>query len=85
MTPQEHAGGRPRAEDRIPSRHELRQDPARVRHPAVSIDVKDADDPNPLVHALAIRTMGCLCAEKLIDCLYNPLQKCLHDENLNRM
>ncbi|KAI0798156.1 adaptin N terminal region-domain-containing protein [Abortiporus biennis] len=48
---------------------------------AVNTFVKDTDDPNPLVRALAIRTMGCLRAEKIIDYLCDPLQKCLHDEN----
>jgi vesicle coat complex subunit len=48
---------------------------------AVSIFVKDADDPNPLVHALAISTMGCLREEKIMDFLCDPLQKCLHNEN----
>jgi vesicle coat complex subunit len=48
---------------------------------AVNTFVKDADDPNPLVRALAIRTMGCLRAEKIIDYLCDPLQKCLRDEN----
>lgn len=48
---------------------------------AVNTFVKDTDDPNPLVRALAIRTMGCLRAEKIIDYLCDPLQKCLRDEN----
>src|SRR6266481_9165687 len=48
---------------------------------AVNTLVKDSDDPNPLVRALAIRTMGCLRAEKIIDYLCDPLQKCLRDEN----
>jgi AP-1 complex subunit beta-1 len=48
---------------------------------AVNTFVKDTDDPNPLVRALAIRTMGCLRAEKIIDYLADPLQKCLRDEN----
>ncbi|KAH6912000.1 clathrin binding protein [Coprinopsis sp. MPI-PUGE-AT-0042] len=48
---------------------------------AVNTFVKDSDDPNPLVRALAIRTMGCLRAEKIIDYLCDPLQKCLRDEN----
>lgn len=48
---------------------------------AVNTFVKDTDDPNPLVRALAIRTMGCLRAEKIIDYLSDPLQKCLRDEN----
>ncbi|KAJ8075101.1 beta-adaptin [Marasmius tenuissimus] len=48
---------------------------------AVNTFVKDTDDPNPLVRALAIRTMGVLRAEKIIDYLCDPLQKCLKDEN----
>jgi AP-1 complex subunit beta-1 len=48
---------------------------------AVNTFVKDSDDPNPLVRALAIRTMGCLRAERIIDYLCDPLQKCLRDEN----
>lgn len=43
--------------------------------------LQDSDDPNPLVRALAIRTMGCLRAEKIIDYLCDPLQKCMRDEN----
>ncbi|CAK5271449.1 unnamed protein product [Mycena citricolor] len=48
---------------------------------AVNTFVKDSDDPNPLVRALAIRTMGVLRAEKIIDYLCDPLQRCLRDEN----
>ncbi|EGN94693.1 hypothetical protein SERLA73DRAFT_171137 [Serpula lacrymans var. lacrymans S7.3] len=48
---------------------------------AVNTFVKDTEDPNPLVRALAIRTMGCLRAEKIIDYLCDPLQRCLKDDN----
>ena len=48
---------------------------------AVNTFVKDTDDSNPLIRALAIRTMGCLRAEKIIDYLCDPLQKCLKDDN----
>ena len=48
---------------------------------AVNTFVRDSADPNPLVRALAIRTMGCLRAEKIIDYLCDPLQKCLKDDN----
>ncbi|KAF8153980.1 adaptin N terminal region-domain-containing protein [Crassisporium funariophilum] len=48
---------------------------------AVNTFVKDAADHNPLVRALAIRTMGCLRAEKIIDYLSDPLKKCLKDED----
>ncbi|PWY98869.1 putative adapter-related protein complex 1 beta 1 subunit [Testicularia cyperi] len=48
---------------------------------AVNTFVKDSEDPNPLIRALAIRTMGCLRAEKIIDYLSDPLEKGLRDEN----
>ena len=48
---------------------------------AVNIFVKDSEDPNPLVRALAIRTMGCLRAEKIINYLCDPLQRALRDDN----
>ncbi|KAM0748019.1 clathrin binding protein [Meredithblackwellia eburnea MCA 4105] len=48
---------------------------------AVNTFVKDTDDPNPLIRALAIRTMGCLRAEKILDYLCDPLRKCLKDDN----
>ncbi|KAI7902278.1 adaptin N terminal region-domain-containing protein [Cokeromyces recurvatus] len=48
---------------------------------AVNTFVKDSDDPNPLIRALAIRTMGCIRVQKIIDYLMEPLRKCLQDEN----
>ncbi|KAN0065382.1 beta-adaptin [Thecaphora frezii] len=48
---------------------------------AVNTFVKDTEDPNPLIRALAIRTMGCLRAEKIIDYLSDPLEKGLRDDN----
>lgn len=48
---------------------------------AVNTFVKDSEDPNALIRALAIRTMGCLRAEKIIDYLPDPLNRGLHDEN----
>ena len=42
---------------------------------------QDAEDPNPLVRALSIRTMGCLRAEKIIDYLPEPLNRALADES----
>ncbi|CAG8432675.1 5657_t:CDS:10 [Diversispora eburnea] len=46
---------------------------------AVNTFVKDTDDTNPLIRALAIRTMGCIRVEKIIDYLCEPLRKCLKD------
>lgn len=34
-----------------------------------------------MIRALAIRTMGCLRVDKIIDYLTEPLRKCLKDEN----
>ncbi|KAJ3359100.1 hypothetical protein GGF32_009621 [Allomyces javanicus] len=48
---------------------------------AVNSFVKDADDPNPLIRALAVRTMGCLRAEKIVDYLMEPLRKTLKDSD----
>lgn len=48
---------------------------------AVNTFVKDTADPNPLVRALAIRTMSILRAEKILDYLASPLSRCLKDEN----
>jgi len=48
---------------------------------AVNTFVKDAADSNPLIRALAIRTMSTLRAEKILDYLGDPLSRCLRDEN----
>lgn len=42
---------------------------------------QDTADHNPLIRALAIRTMSCLRAEKILDYLGDPLSRCLRDEN----
>lgn len=48
---------------------------------AVNTFVKDANDPNPLIRALAIRTMGCIRVEKITEYLCEPLSRCLKDED----
>jgi len=48
---------------------------------ATSLPSQDTEDPNPLIRALSIRTMGCLRAEKILDYIADPLRKCLRDEN----
>ncbi|KAH9818726.1 adaptin N terminal region-domain-containing protein [Melampsora americana] len=48
---------------------------------AVNTFVKDTEDSNPLIRALAIRTMGCLRADKILDYVCDPLRKCLQDDN----
>ena len=48
---------------------------------AVNTFVQDAEDPNPLIRALAIRTMGCIRVEKMVDYMEEPLRKTLRDES----
>ncbi|CRG93048.1 AP-1 complex subunit beta, putative [Plasmodium gallinaceum] len=48
---------------------------------AVNTFRKDASDPNPLIRALAIRTMGCIRLEQITEYLIEPLRRCLKDED----
>ncbi|KAJ3111403.1 AP-2 complex subunit beta [Physocladia obscura] len=48
---------------------------------AVNTFLKDTDDLNPLIRALAIRTLGCLRVEKVVDYLMEPLKKSLKDDD----
>jgi len=48
---------------------------------AVNTFVRDAADPNPLVRALAIRTMGCIRVERITEYLCEPLERALKDED----
>ncbi|KAI9772065.1 MAG: beta-adaptin [Geoglossum simile] len=48
---------------------------------AVNTFVQDSEDPNPLVRALAIRTMGCIRVDKMVDYMDEPLRKTLRDES----
>ncbi len=43
--------------------------------------MQDSEDPNPLVRALAIRTMGCIRVDKMVDYMEEPLRKTLRDES----
>ena len=40
-------------------------------------NVQDSQDPNPLIRALAVRTMGCIRVDKITEYLCDPLQRCL--------
>jgi len=42
---------------------------------------RDANDPNPLIRALAIRTMGCVRVEKVIEYICEPLRRSLKDDD----
>jgi AP-1 complex subunit beta-1 len=46
---------------------------------AVNSFVNDSRDPNPLVRALALRTMGCIRVDKIAEYLCDPLRKALVD------
>ncbi|ODV97523.1 hypothetical protein PACTADRAFT_37171 [Pachysolen tannophilus NRRL Y-2460] len=48
---------------------------------AVNTFVQDTEDPNPLVRALAIRTMGCIRVDKIVDYMEIPLNRTLTDDN----
>ncbi|KAG5898041.1 hypothetical protein JTB14_001752 [Gonioctena quinquepunctata] len=48
---------------------------------AVNTFVKDCEDPNPLIGALAVRTMGCIRVDKITEYLCDPLRKCLEDDD----
>lgn len=48
---------------------------------AVNTFVKDTADPNPLIRALAVRTMGCIRIKQIFEYLAEPLRKCLQDED----
>lgn len=42
---------------------------------------QDCEDANPLIRALAVRTMGCIRVDKITEYLCEPLRKCLKDED----
>ncbi len=48
---------------------------------AVNTFRRDANDSNPLIRALAIRTMGCIRLEKITEYLCEPLRRSLNDED----
>lgn len=48
---------------------------------AVNTFIQDTEDPNPLIRALAIRTMGCIRVDKMVDYMEIPLGKTLADDN----
>lgn len=48
---------------------------------ATNTFVVDTQDPNPLIRALAIRTMGCIRVDKMVDYMAIPLKRTLEDDN----
>ena len=48
---------------------------------AVNTFRKDANDPNPLIRALAIRTMGCIRVDKITEYLCDPLRRACKDDD----
>lgn len=50
-------------------------------HVGTIFSLQDCEDPNPLIRALAVRTMGCIRVDKITEYLCEPLRKCLKDED----
>ncbi|CAI1558427.1 hypothetical protein SEUBUCD646_0K00920 [Saccharomyces eubayanus] len=48
---------------------------------AVNTFITDAQDPNPLIRCLAIRTMSMIRVEKILEYIETPLRRTLHDHN----
>jgi len=48
---------------------------------AVNTFVKDANDTNPLIRALAVRTMGCIRVDRITEYLCEPLSRALRDND----
>jgi len=48
---------------------------------AESFVEQDSQDPNPLIRALAVRTMGCIRVDKITEYLCDPLARTLRDED----
>ena len=42
---------------------------------------QDCEDPNPLIRALAVRTMGCIRVDKITEYLCEPLRRCMKEED----
>lgn len=48
---------------------------------AINTFRKDSEDSNPLVRALAVRTMGCIRLDQVTEYLLEPLRKCCQDSD----
>ncbi|CAG9460990.1 unnamed protein product [Pedinophyceae sp. YPF-701] len=48
---------------------------------AVNTFVKDSMDPNPLIRALAVRTMGCIRVDRILEYICDPLRRCIRDQD----
>ncbi|CAI2184550.1 10818_t:CDS:2 [Funneliformis geosporum] len=48
---------------------------------AIPTFIKDVEDQNPLIRALAIRTMGYINVDKIVDALVDPLRNSLKDQD----
>ena len=48
---------------------------------AVNTFVKDSNDANPLIRALAVRTMGCIRVDRITEYLCEPLSRALRDDD----
>ncbi|CAI6686723.1 ASN_HP2_G0030720.mRNA.1.CDS.1 [Saccharomyces cerevisiae] len=48
---------------------------------AVNTFITDAQDPNPLIRCMAIRTMSMIRVDKILEYIETPLRRTLHDDN----
>ncbi|KAJ2787913.1 hypothetical protein GGI15_000332 [Coemansia interrupta] len=54
---------------------------AEIANMAVNGFEDDVNDPNPLIRAMAIRTMGYIYVDRVIESLIDPLRHCLRDRD----
>ncbi|KAJ2083605.1 hypothetical protein H4R24_000663 [Coemansia sp. RSA 988] len=54
---------------------------AEIANHAVNGFEDDVNDPNPLIRAMAIRTMGYIYVERVLESLIDPLRHCLRDRD----
>ncbi|KAF9142680.1 AP-2 complex subunit beta [Mortierella sp. GBA39] len=52
-----------------------------MAYEAIQTFRRDVEDPNPLIRALAIRTMGYIHVDKVTSCLIQPLRHCMRDQD----
>uniref|UniRef100_A0A8D2MSH4 Adaptor-related protein complex 1, beta 1 subunit n=1 Tax=Zonotrichia albicollis TaxID=44394 RepID=A0A8D2MSH4_ZONAL len=76
--------GREAGSSEITPQHWVCYRPPRAHYPYLRAPLpplQDCEDPNPLIRALAVRTMGCIRVDKITEYLCEPLRKCLKDED----
>lgn len=65
----------------LPLLNQLRQTQTELTLLTVNTFVKDASDANPLIRALAVRTMGCIRVDCITEYLCEPLSHAFRDDD----